>query len=79
MSRRLSSLGPVVGKRKAIDRKETMHELETHLLILPLSPVASQVFGLADEVTLKDLRGTTTLDVYAAPVHFWQSLSGLLL
>lgn len=56
-----------------------MHELETHLLILPLSPVASQVFGLADEVTLKDLRGTTTLDVYAAPVHFWQSLSGLLL
>lgn len=25
-------------------------------------------------LTLKSLRGTTALDVYAPPVHFWQSV-----
>jgi len=63
----------IVEDRREQSRRQKLRTA-TYLLILPLSPLASQVLGLLDEVTLKDLRGTTTLEVYAAPVHFWQSL-----
>ena len=45
----------------------------THLLIFPEFPTASYVLGVP-EVTLNAVRGTTTLEVYAPPVHFWQSV-----
>jgi hypothetical protein len=45
----------------------------TYLLIFPEFPTASYVLGVP-EVTLKAVRGSTTLEVYAPPVHFWQSV-----
>lgn len=46
---------------------------DTHLFTFPEFPIASYVFGVPD-VTLKFVRGTTALEVYAPPVHFWQSV-----